>query len=100
MDEASVVKRRRGRPPGICKPNGPQRGSRNWLLNQLEIGESCLFETEAGNSLKLMQQLGAGFARTLPTKRFTQELVLGVFPHTRKVIDIVRVTRLEDKQHG
>lgn len=70
---------------------GPRIGSRPWTLTRLEPGESAVFETRAGNGLRLMQQIGVDARRvSVPV---TQVLLLAVEPSARTVTDIVRVTR-------
>lgn len=54
--------KKRGRPKGAGKKNGPRPGSRRWLFEKLAIGESAFFTGEQGEPVQtLMASLSATY---------------------------------------
>lgn len=96
--------KRRGRPPGSktradAEPRaktGPRVGSRPYLLANMKPGERAWLEAPTGRAQAFMQQIAADILRSGTQGLITQALILGIQPSTRKVYELVMLTRLED----
>ena len=75
----------------------PRIGSRPWQLVNLAPGNSLYFEVPEGQSVtKLMQQINTDILRNDLAGKMKQQHIIGVQPTSRCVIDLVRVTRIEE----
>lgn len=75
--------------------SGPRPGSRTWSLARMAPGDVQLYLAPSGRSAALMQQVRSDIGRIGgDAKTFQQALIVGVELATRRVHDIVKVSRL------
>lgn len=68
-------------------------GSRAWQLLRLKHGESLFLHAPPGRLTQFMQQIGVDIRRIGMGKQLSQRLLIAVEPASRRVYDIVRITR-------
>lgn len=94
----SVNGRAIGRPKGTGRKLGPRTGSRASLLLSLQPGQRTILEAPKGRLGPFMAQIHTDANRSGLNGRISVALLLGLNPTTREVIDLVVITRKEDRE--
>lgn len=76
---------------------GPRPGSRPWQLVNLAFGECLVIQVPRDKAVStFMQQINTDILRNGLKGKVTQQHLIGVQPSTREVVDLVRVSRIEE----